>query len=114
VIFSRRREDTGRRQGADPGRGGRHTREQVQARHQEPPAPEVEVPEFGPYDVTVAPEDGVERLDLGALRIPSLPGVGIQMEAAPSGQILRVQLKHEGSMLQLGAFAAPRTEGIWD
>lgn len=113
MIFSRKREDT-RRPAADNPRGGRHTREQVEARHRVAPPPEVEVPEFGPYDLAEAPEDGVERLDLGALRIPSLPGVGIQMEAAPTGQILRVQLKYEGSMLQLGAFAAPRTEGIWD
>jgi hypothetical protein len=114
VIFSRKGEDAKRRPGGATGRGGRHTREEVEARHRVAPEPAVEVPEFGPYDVTVAPEDGVDRLDLGALRIPSLPGVGIQMEAAPSGQILRVQLKYEGSMLQLGAFAAPRTEGIWD
>jgi hypothetical protein len=119
VIFSRKREDAGRRPDAEPVRGGRHTREQAQARQraaapQAVETPAVEAQEFGPYDATVAPDDGVDRLDLGALRIPSLPGVGIQMEAAPSGQILRVQLKHEGSMLQLGAFAAPRSEGIWD
>jgi hypothetical protein len=71
-------------------------------------------PEFGPYDASRAPEDGVGRLDLGALRIPTVEGVDIQLEAAPGGEIQRVQLAHGGSRLQLGAFAAPRTEGIWD
>jgi hypothetical protein len=40
--------------------------------------------------------------------------VDIQLETGPQGQIQRVQLQHQGSWLQLGAFAAPRTEGIWD
>lgn len=76
--------------------------------------PEIPVPEFGPYDIEVAPDSEVPRLDLGALHVPSIPGVALQLEAAPNGQIVRVQLEHEGSRLQLGAFAAPRTEGIWD
>ncbi len=71
-------------------------------------------PEFGPYDVSDAPEDTVSRLDLGALRIPTVDGVDIQLEAASNGEIQRVQLAHGGSRLQLGAFAAPRSEGIWD
>ena len=71
-------------------------------------------PEFGPYDASQAPEDGLGRLDLGALRIPTVEGVDIQLETAPGGEIQRVQLAHGGSRLQLGAFAAPRTEGIWD
>jgi hypothetical protein len=76
--------------------------------------PEIPVPDFGPYDIEVAPDSEVPRLDLGALHVPSIPGVALQLEAAPNGQIVRVQLEHEGSRLQLGAFAAPRTEGIWD
>jgi hypothetical protein len=71
-------------------------------------------PDFGPYDASQAPEDGLGRLDLGAMRIPTVEGVDIQLEAAPGGEIQRVQLAHGGSRLQLGAFAAPRTEGIWD
>ncbi len=70
--------------------------------------------DFGPYDVSEAPKDTLCRLDLGALRIPTVAGVDIQLEAAPSGEIQRVQLAYGGSRLQLGAFAAPRTEGIWD
>lgn len=80
------------------------------AREPEP----LETPEFGPYDSTVAPDDGVPRIDLGSLRVPNLPDTPVQVEAAPNGQIVRVQLEHKGSRLQLAAYAAPRTEGIWD
>jgi hypothetical protein len=73
-----------------------------------------EVPEYGPYDVTQAPEDNQNRIDLGALQIPVLADVDVQLETGPQGQIQRVQLSHAGSWLQLGAYAAPRTEGIWD
>jgi hypothetical protein len=76
-----------------------------------PPLP---VPDFGPYDAAVAPEDGVPRLDLGALRIPNVPGVGLQLEATPDGHVGRVLLEHEGSRLRLSVHAAPRTEGIWE
>lgn len=80
------------------------------AREPEP----LETPEFGPYDSAVAPDDGVPRIDLGSLRVPNLPDTPVQVEAAPNGQIVRVQLEHKGSRLQLAAYAAPRTEGIWD
>jgi hypothetical protein len=77
-------------------------------------AVEMPIPDFGPYDVEAAPDDDLQRVDLGALRIPNIPGVALQLEASPAGEIVRVQLEHEGSRLQLSAFAAPRTEGIWE
>ena len=115
MIFSRNRGGAGRRsEGA--GRGGRQERK---ASAEEFTDEELEVdeggrPEFGPYDVSEAPKDTMSRLDLGALHIPTVAGVDIQLEAASSGEIQRVQLTYGGSRLQLGAFAAPRTEGIWD
>jgi hypothetical protein len=69
---------------------------------------------FGPYDVSEAPDDGQERLDLGALRIPAIGGVEIQMQAGADGVVQQVMLVHEESRLQLAACAAPRSEGIWD
>jgi hypothetical protein len=74
----------------------------------------LEIPDFGPYDVDAVPDDGVSRLDLGSLRVPNLPGTAVQVEAAPNGQIVRVQLENQGTRLQLAAYAAPRSEGIWD
>jgi hypothetical protein len=105
VIFSRKR-------GAAA--TGRETRRRYDADPDADERPAVPVPDFGPYDIEGAPDDDVPRVDLGALHVPNLPGVALQLEASPTGQIVRVQLEHEGSRLQLDAFAAPRTEGIWE
>lgn len=67
----------------------------------------------GPHDVTEAPP-GVSRLDLGSLLIPTVEGVEVRVQADPDGTIQQVLLAHEDSALQLGVFAAPRSEGIWD
>ncbi|MGC5017678.1 DUF3710 domain-containing protein [Micromonospora sp. DT47] len=67
----------------------------------------------GPYDISEAP-DGVQRLDLGSLHIPAVPEVEVRVQADPEGVIQQVVLVHGDSALQLGVFAAPRSEGIWD
>jgi hypothetical protein len=70
-------------------------------------------PEHGPYDSRHAPE-GVQRLDLGSLLIPAIEGVEVRVQANPDGGVEQVVLVHGNSALQLGVFAAPRSEGIWD
>jgi hypothetical protein len=67
----------------------------------------------GPYDIADAPDD-VERLDLGSMQIPAIPGVEVRVQANPEGQVQQVVLVDGANALQLGVFAAPRTEGIWD
>jgi hypothetical protein len=67
----------------------------------------------GPWDVTNAPDDDVARLDLGALQVPTLPDVEVRVEADQGGEVSAVLLVHGESGVQLGAFAAPRSEGIW-
>ncbi len=117
MIFSRDRGKSGRRGGDDAGRGARHAQAGVDARGHDDDGDEDEValgPEFGPYDISEAPDDTVSRLDLGALRIPNVAGVNIELEAGPGGEIGSVRLAHGRSRLQLGVYAAPRTEGIWD
>lgn len=69
-------------------------------------------PVAGPYDISEAPPG--ERIDLGSLKIPSVQGVEVRVQANAEGLVERVVLAHAGSVLQLGVFAAPRTEGIWD
>jgi hypothetical protein len=76
----------------------------------EPPAA---APPGGPYDVSEAPA-GVTRLDLGSLKIPSVPGVEVRVQANQQGAVQQVFLVHGDSALQVGAYAAPRTESIWD
>lgn len=68
----------------------------------------------GPYDEADAPEDELERLDLGALRIPVVTGVEVRVDVGADGQVVAATLSYAGSEAQLGAFAAPRTAGIWD
>ncbi len=117
MIFSRRRGNAGRHSAAASGRGGRHISNSGHdpALDEDPEEyADADIPEFGPYDVSEAPDDKQERVDLGALRIPAIAGVEIQVEAGPQGQIQQIQLSHGGSRLQIGAFAAPRSEGIWD
>jgi len=74
----------------------------------EPPAPD-----RGPYDQKHAPE-GVQRLDLGSLQIPAVEGVELRVQANPDGAVEQIVLVDGDSALQLGVFAAPRSEGIWD
>ncbi len=74
----------------------------------DPPAPD-----RGPYDEKHAP-DGVQRLDLGSLQIPAIEGVEVRVQANPEGGVEQIVLVDGDSALQLGVFAAPRSEGIWN
>ena len=69
-------------------------------------------PDFGPYDLEDAPE--ADRIDLGSLKIPSVPGVEVQVQANADGTVQQVVLSNQESVLQLAVFAAPRSEGIWN
>lgn len=75
--------------------------------------PEPVAPEFGPYDVAFAPA-GVQRLDMGSLQIPAVDNVEVRVQANPDGSVDTIVLVDGQSALQLGVFAAPRSEGIWD
>jgi Protein of unknown function (DUF3710) len=70
----------------------------------------------GPYDVLDAPQgDGIERLDLGALLLPPLPGVDINAQVDEStGAIGELTLMGFEGAVQLMAFAAPKSGGYWD
>jgi len=70
-------------------------------------------PEHGPWDQRHAPA-GVARLDLGSLQIPAVEGVEVRVQANPEGAIEHVVLVSGNGAVEFGAFAAPRTEGIWD
>ena len=71
-------------------------------------------PTTGPYDVADSPDDGVERLDLGALRVPVDSGLEIRVEVGENGQVVGVMMLNPDGQMQLGVFAAPRKDGIWD
>ncbi len=68
----------------------------------------------GPWDVLDAPDDDRERIDLGALRVPALPGYDLRVEVSQEGQVVAATLASPRGEMQLGVFAAPRSAGIWD
>jgi len=68
----------------------------------------------GPWDVADSPDDGLPRVDLGAIRLPGMPGTDLRVEIGPQQQIVAVSLVEGDSQLQVAVFAAPRAAGIWD
>lgn len=66
----------------------------------------------GPWDEADAPDDGLARVDLGALRVPVPQGVEMRVDMQDQ-TVVAVTLVDGGSALQVHAFAAPRSSGIW-
>ncbi|MCF0095673.1 DUF3710 domain-containing protein [Micromonospora sp. MH99] len=103
MIFSRKRADA-----------GRHTRdERTTEVLDEGTGASAPALVRGPYDISEV-DDEVQRLDLGSLHIPAVAEVEVRVQADPQGVIQQVVLVHGDNALQLGVFAAPRSEGIWD
>ena len=68
----------------------------------------------GPFDLSeIESQDGY--VDLGALLIAPREGLQLRLEVEEATQrVVAVTMDLEGSSLQLQAFAAPRSEGLWD
>jgi Protein of unknown function (DUF3710) len=69
----------------------------------------------GPYDVDDAPEDGVPRLDLGALRVPVTPGSSeLKVKMNPDGSLNEIYLIiPDLCVITVSVFAAPRSNALW-
>jgi hypothetical protein len=68
----------------------------------------------GPYDEADKP-DAKGLADFGAIRLPLKPGLKVSAQVAKAtGRPLAVIVGLDGSQLELRAFAAPKTLGIWD
>ncbi|WP_230684725.1 DUF3710 domain-containing protein [Cellulomonas sp. JZ18] len=68
----------------------------------------------GPWDAGDAVPD-VPRVDLGAILLPGVPNMEVRLEIDKATNVVSAAtVLLEGSSLQVQAFAAPRTEGIWD
>lgn len=84
----------------------------------EPPAADLsDLPDgpIGPWDISEVPEgDETERIDMGALRVPPIPGLELRVDTDDEGRVMIIGLSYERGSLTLGVFAAPRSEGIWD
>ncbi|GAA2032431.1 DUF3710 domain-containing protein [Pseudokineococcus marinus] len=71
----------------------------------------------GPFDLTeISEEDAARpRVDLGALRLPAVQGMELRLELEEKTQrVIGAVVVLGPSTLQLQAFAAPRTDGIWE
>ena len=68
----------------------------------------------GPWDEADVPDDGRPRVDLGALRVPAVPGMELRVDVNAQQQVVGASLRSGESLLQLSAFAAPRAGGLWD
>jgi hypothetical protein len=71
-------------------------------------------PTSGPFDERDAPDDGLPRVDLGALRVPVNDSYDVRLELNEAQQVIAATLANADGTMQIGVFAAPRNEGIWD
>lgn len=83
----------------------------------DPDAPVVVVssPATGPLDSAdpAAPTAGL--LDLGGLRLPARKDLKIRLDVdKASGAVAAVTVQADASSVQITAFAAPRSAGVWD
>ena len=67
----------------------------------------------GPWDAADAPDDELPRLDLGGLLVPVPPDTEVRVDVDDEGQVVAATLVQGGAAMQVNAFAAPRSEGIW-
>lgn len=67
----------------------------------------------GPFDAADEPEDGVNRLDLGSVRLPVPDGAQLQVEMDPNGAVRAVHVVTPAGQVTVNAYAAPRSGGLW-
>lgn len=68
----------------------------------------------GPFDITEQ-RTGSSYIDLGGLLVKSNPGLNLRLEAdQKTQQVIAVTLQLGEGTLQVQAFAAPKSRGIWD
>jgi len=67
----------------------------------------------GPWDFNEVEDPKAGRVDLGALLVPAVEGMELRLEMADAEQVIAATVVARQSAVQLQAFAAPRSEGIW-
>lgn len=69
--------------------------------------------ETGPKDISEIPS-ALGYISFGSLLMPTIEGVIVRGEISEStGQVVSVSFEHDGSTLQVSAFAAPKSEEMW-
>jgi Protein of unknown function (DUF3710) len=81
------------------------------------PDPDEAVADSGPFDsaeVDTAELEADDRIHLGGLVITGLPGMELRLQVdEQTNEVQAVLMVLEDSALELRAFAAPKTSGIW-
>lgn len=67
----------------------------------------------GPWDAADAPHDETPRIDLGSLQVPAADGIELRVDMQDN-VVVNATLVDGRSAMQIHAFAAPRSSGIWD
>lgn len=68
----------------------------------------------GPYDADDLPDDGVKRVDLGALLVAPVDGRELRVQVdEKSGNVRSVVLADKDGAVELRAYAAPRNGDLW-
>lgn len=70
----------------------------------------------GPWDESeIDFGDGVERVDLGGMLIPTIEGIEVQVQVdQASGKVVQVTLTRSDGAVQVQPYAAPRSGGMWE
>lgn len=72
-------------------------------------------PATGPIDSRDPDAPTVGYLDLGGLRLPARTDVKVRLDVdKTSGKVAAVTVQADASSVQITAFAAPRSAGVWD
>lgn len=104
---------------AEPGAGGTTAAELTAAELAE--LDELDWRELGPYDIAEVDADALEepdpdqpRIDLGSMVLSAVQGTELRLQVDEnSQQIVSAMLIWGDSALEVGAFAAPRSGGLW-
>ena len=68
----------------------------------------------GPWDAHDVPDDdNVERIDFTGMQVPAVQDMEVRLDFV-EGQVASITLVIGQDALQLGAYAAPKSTGIWD
>jgi hypothetical protein len=66
----------------------------------------------GPWDIAELDEPADSRVDLGGVLVPAVDGMELRVDVADN-KIIAATIVLKQSAVQVQAFAAPKTEGIW-
>jgi hypothetical protein len=73
-----------------------------------------EGPADGPWDADDLVDDGIDRIDLGSLRVAPTEGTELRLQVdEQTGEVQSAMLAGEEGAIELRAFAAPRGGDLW-